>query len=904
MLAEEWDLIKLVFETALTLPERERPAYVVSACGGDPQLVAVVNELLRNHEIAGRFLETITVRIHHVFSENELVASRFRIVRLIGDGGMGQVYEAFDERLRVRVALKTLRPELTSDPQALERFRREILIAREVSHENVCKVFDLVEHTDPSGHTVAPCLTMQLIEGESLLKYLQAHRPLSPDEALPVIRQIAAAIDALHAHGIIHRDLKPSNIVLASRNGAVHAVVTDFGLAKPAILEAGLFESQLDFQAGAPYFMAPELLRGSRPSPASDIYALGMIIDEMVTDSRAFPADSLHSLYYQKLWEAPIPPAERSNSLPAAWAQVILRCLDSEPAQRYRRAGDAVSDLEQPETGPVPALVPALPAVDLKASAPSPGRRFWRLPRIGRRARIALGAMVLVVAAVVAAAKSLSEPLRASVVVFPIENLTNRSELNYLSKGIGAELMRRLMLIDGVQVIPYYEPRANMRLNQLKGRFSLEGLLQVSGNRVRLNAQLTENRDGALVWSQDFERDIENPLQLQSDLAEGSVQALGMRTMLGRSLGVSNAALLLPGPLLKFLGFQRTAVPRAATASSAAFDYYLRGNALFEERTVPAALDAVRSYQNALREDPGFALAKAALADTQLVLMDYDYEPLATLVARAREYAEDAIRLNPNLAEGYTSLAAVQQATWDIAGAGDSYKTAIRLNPHFARAHRWYSGLLMQFARYDESLEEMRQSIELDPYDYPAQSNKALFLCYAGRYREAAAQFEETLSHKDLIMLHLGLGGAYFQLALASSEPDRQSYFAKAIRQADLVENAVSRAATQSPSPSGAVSIRYADRMHAQYYTASGQAEAARPYLERLRADTTAGRISPFELSEVYASTGHPEEAMPLLEKAVNHNTRQLMFLKVIPEFSSLRSNPRFQALLKRMGTS
>jgi eukaryotic-like serine/threonine-protein kinase len=888
MLAEEWEQIKLVFEAALAFSEDERRQFVEAACSNDPQRAAIVNELLANHAGAGRFLQTATVRISHVFSKDELVASRFRIVRHIGDGGMGEVYEAFDEKLRARVALKTLKRELSSDPQALERFRREILVAREVSHESICKIFDLVEHEDAEDHTVVPCLTMQLIEGESLLKFLQTRRPLSPEAALPLIRQIAAAIDALHAQGIVHRDLKPSNIMIAVSNDVTRAVVTDFGLAKLSNLEAGFFETQMDFQAGAPYFMAPELLRDGRPSRESDIYALGLIIDEMVTKSHAFPAESLHSLYYQKLWELPVPPSSRSN-LPPLWDRVILRCLSPEPSGRYGSAREVVCDLEPPREVPIESDTCRTP----------PPRQIWKLPAVGWRTRIVLGVLVLLIAAAIAATRSLAEPLKTSVLVFPIENLSNEPNLNYLSRGIGAEVMRRLTQIDGVQVIPYYEPRATTKLNELKGRFSLQGLLQVSGNQVRLTAELIENRDGTLVWSQNFERDMQSPLRLQSDLAEGTVQALEMRAMLGRPPG---GGLLPPAPLWKLLPFQRVAVPKAATNSSAAFDYYLRGRYLFEERTVPAALDAIRNYEKALQEDPGFALAKAALADAQFVLLDYEYEPTETLVARARTYAEDAVRLNPELAEGHTALAAVRESLWDFRGAEESYKKAIEVNPRFATAHRWYSGLIMQFERYDESFREMDRAIELDPYDYPGQSNKGLFLYFARHYREAVKQLEETLAHKDLISAHGALADVYFQLALASSGDEAQSYFGRAIQQAGLVENAMRRSQEQSPTPAQQVRIKFADRMHAEYYLMSGRDATARPYLERLISDTASGQISPVPLAMIYSVRGDADKAIPLLEKAAAHKDRQLLFLRVSPQWDRLRGDSRFQALLARVG--
>ena len=900
MLADEWEKIKLVFEAALSMPEERRLPYVKSACGGDTQREAIVAELLANHAGAGRFLETVTVRIRPVFSADELVAARFRIVRLIGDGGMGEVYEAFDERLRVRVALKTLRADLASDPQALERFRREVLVAREVSHESVCKIFDLIDHSDAADSPRVPCLTMQLIEGESLLNYLQARRPLSPPAALPLIRQIAGAIDALHAYGIIHRDLKPSNIMLTTRNGRLRAVVTDFGLSRPAThAETLLFESRPEHQAGAPYFMAPELLRGGRPTAASDIYAFGLIIDEMVTASRAFPAESLHNLYYQKLWEQPVPPSSRAPALPPQWERVILRAVASEPGDRYTSAGEVLSELELPEG--VEARTPVPGTVEVDSPGPAPKRLTWKLPW-RRRTRIAVGAGVLAVAAAAGAARSLVEPLNTSLLVFPIENLSNRKDLDYICKGIGAELMRQLALLDGVQVIPYYEPRSQTALGMLKGQFSLEGLLQASGNRIRLTAQLTENRSGTLLWSQNFDREMQNPLQLQTDLAEGSVRALEARAVMQRPIGIGGSEVVLPAPLVRLLGFQRVTLPRPPTSSSAAFDYYLRGRSLFEERTVPAALDAIRSYESALREDPKFALAQAGIAETQFVLLDYDYEPAGTLVARANQSAQAAIRLDPKLAEGYTALAAVRESVWDFKGAERAYRRALEANPRFSRAHRWYAGLILQFGRYDEALEEMRKALALDPYDYPAQSNQGFFLYLSRRYQEALAQLRETLTHKDLIGAHNFLGDIYFQLALESAGSTRRDYLLQAIEQADLVEDAMRKSMAEAPPPAAAVSIKWADRMHAEYFTALGEPERAKPYLDRLIADATAGRTSPVPLAMYYAVSGDAEKAMPLLERAADHNDRQLLFLKVYPQFDHIRESPEFQKLLKKLG--
>ena len=215
--------IKTIFEAALNLAESDREAYLESACGSNAELRRTVSELLANHLEASEFLEDVAFPMRHVFGEGEVVAGRFRIARFISSGGMGEVYEAYDQKLRLRLALKTLRPEFAANPLHLEHFQREILVAREVAHESLCRVFDLIEHRPEGTDLVVPCLTMQLLDGETLVSYLKEHKPLAIDEALRLVRQIAGAIETLHDNGLIHRDLKPSNVMVVPEEGGACA---------------------------------------------------------------------------------------------------------------------------------------------------------------------------------------------------------------------------------------------------------------------------------------------------------------------------------------------------------------------------------------------------------------------------------------------------------------------------------------------------------------------------------------------------------------------------------------------------------------------------------------------------------------------------------------------------------
>jgi eukaryotic-like serine/threonine-protein kinase len=295
-----------------------------------------------------------------IFAPDDLVSSRYRIVRLLGAGGTSEVYAAADTALGEEVALKTLSAGLAQSPVGLERFRREIYLSRRVTHPNVCRIFDLGEHEAPSGRRTL-FFTMELVAGPSLSERLESGPPFTPEEALPLITQIAAGLQAAHESGVVHRDLKPGNIMLspARGNGAgVRVVITDFGLARhqdPGTL--GLTES--GEMLGTPCYMSPEQVRGATITPASDIYALGIVIYEML--ARALPFQDVNPLAtaLRRLRLPPTPIRSHVPSLPGAWVAAIERCLAVEPAERFARPLDVVAALDG--DGPAPAA-PSGPA--------------------------------------------------------------------------------------------------------------------------------------------------------------------------------------------------------------------------------------------------------------------------------------------------------------------------------------------------------------------------------------------------------------------------------------------------------------------------------------------------------------------------------------------------------------
>jgi eukaryotic-like serine/threonine-protein kinase len=287
------------------------------------------------------------------FSAGDVLAERYRVVRFIAQGAMGAVYEAEDLRLRERVALKTIRPEIAEDAKAVDRFMREIQLARKVTHPNVCRIFDLgLHHAGPPGQGAPEVLflTMELLSGETLSQRIAQAGRIPPVEAFPIVAQMAAGLDAAHAEGIIHRDFKSANVILVPASGSrpgVRPVITDFGLARHVEKRGGGVVSISDtgVVVGTPAYMAPEQVQGQELTPAADLYALGIVMYEMTTGRRPFDGGSAMSIAVRRLTEAPVPPRRHVADLDPAWESAILRCLELDPAFRFASAGDVVKEL-------------------------------------------------------------------------------------------------------------------------------------------------------------------------------------------------------------------------------------------------------------------------------------------------------------------------------------------------------------------------------------------------------------------------------------------------------------------------------------------------------------------------------------------------------------------------------
>lgn len=622
----------------------------------------------------------------------QLVAGRYRVVRFVAKGGMGEVYEARDTELSATVALKLVRPEVSGSPAALERFRREIQLARRITHPNVCRIIDI------GYHGPLAFLTMEMLSGETLTERIRRVGRLTTAEALPIVRQLAAALAAAHDEGIVHRDFKSDNVILASRSrpasgsggraaGGVpelRAVVTDFGLARSHLPTGSLSASLTGtgFIVGTPAYMAPEQVAGREAGPAADVYALGLVIYEMVTGTLPFQGESALAIAARRLSEPPIPPRSVAPDLDPVWEATILRCLEREPEDRF----PSVTDVAHALSGEVVTPSPRAEREERRTAE----------TRKRRRRRVLLAASIAVLVATagglalyralsrkppaapgpssVAVPPPLPAPpavLRRSVAVIGFKNLAGRPEAAWLSTALSEMLVaelaagRRLRTISGENV-----GRMKMELNLgptdtlaadtlAKVRANLGADLVVlgsylalgerAGGKVRLDVHVQDTATGETVATVTENGSETDPAEL-----------------VARAGGDLRREIALPEPAPA-----ESASARAVLPASGAIPLYAEGLAALRRFD---ALGARSALEKAVAADPSHALARSALA---AAWSDLGWD------ARAREEAKRAVELSGALSreDRLVVEARLREATNDWGRAVAAWQTLFAFWP-------------------------------------------------------------------------------------------------------------------------------------------------------------------------------------------------------------------------------
>jgi len=779
----------------------------------------------------------------------DTLLDRFEIVGFLGAGGMGEVYRVFDHDQAVFVALKTLRPALAGDPLALRSLRNELNMARMVSSPFICRLHEI--HSPDDGG-IPPFFTMQLLEGETLAHYLRRQGPMPPDAVLPLAGQMISALEAAHSAGVVHRDFKTANVMLLE--SATRAVVMDFGLAREispgASLEVTIASAAF---AGTPAYMAPEQLRGQRATFASDIHGLGVVLFEMLTGRRPFEGDGPLEIASRRLREDAPSPRHYVSGLDRRWEYVVLRCLEAAPDRRPSSAA-AVREL-------------------LHKSPPF----FWQ------RRRLLLGAAAAIPLSVAGGGWWAVTRQRSAVAVdvFDMENQTGDRSFDFLCRGTTSELIRRFAQSNKLNAIAIRDTfRASPAKS--KSRFLLSGVLSGQKEAPRLEVRIVDKSDAAVVWSKRYEgKDFGDLLRLQEDIAqEATAQLIGRTAYPG-------------GQLLASWFPESSAAGEPPTVNGAAFDAYIRGTSLQQESTEESFHAAIGLFEKAVSIDPHFALALAALADCHLSLLNYGDDDEGAIAAKARDYAQRAVREGPSVAEAHMVMGAVYQLDWDWLASESEYDQALALKPAFARALRWRAGLVLQFARFDEAIAAMEKAHQIDPYDRPAVSTYGMALLYAGRFSEAAAMMEREIGNRDMTGARFNTVLAYAMLAKHSGSSRAEEFWTKAFAQM----RAITAIENRSSPPRSILT----DRLHALLYSMRGQYDRAAPYLEKLERQVNAQGGSPAQLASIYAAQHRVDEALTALERGAILKDRLVLYLRVNVLLEDLRGTPRFEALLRTL---
>ncbi|MGJ5820221.1 protein kinase domain-containing protein [Paludibaculum fermentans] len=856
MTPERWQRVYALYEQALELPPETRERWFESCSGTEPEAIREVIRLLELGEQAEPLLETsaasmlgLRPQARPVFAPGDLVANRYRVDRLIGRGGMGEVFSAFDGEMNIEVAIKTVQLNGIDDPFAQQRLRQEALLAREVTHRNVCRIHDLVRHSLDGDRGEVVILAMELLNGPTLRDYLATDSRIPDTLAFHIAVQLCAGLDAAHKCGIIHRDLKAANVILVPGADGPRAVITDFGLSRRQAAFSGMEgDRTVGDLFGTPDYLAPEIFSGARAGVPTDIYALGVILFELATGEKPYGiAENLEQLTRRA--DGPTPsPRQRNPAISSRWDETTRTCLHRDPARRPASA----------------AIVEGLlrGTISLRSSA------FTR-----RRAAVIAGAGLTASLAGLALWQSRTIP----IVVFPIENLSGDKGLDYLAGGLWIEMVRQLASIGGYRILRHPEPRRNAP-QQLPAQFALAGAVQPDGSIV-LN--MTDLSKAAVIWTERQPRTGGDLRKVQQQVVLAAVR--GLR----RVRPLYSAAAVISG--------QSGEIP-PVTTSPQAFQDYFQAIHMLRSRVLEDTLRGIQHLENALRLDAHFGLAYAAMAEAHIGLIEASYHSTAELLLAGHGYADRAVREGPQFPETHLVLASFRQMAWDWDGARASYEEVFRLRPDHGRGQAWYAGMLLQFGTTPEVLERYHRAMDLDPFDQIVRNGYSIGLFFCGNYAEAIRVQEEAIRVRNSQVGRQQTGNVHAYQGWLSSGPERTEHFRIAMEHAAAVEQAERKSArTVQPG------MRSSDRMYSLYYALAGDATAAAPYIARLEANMGDGRVSPATIARAYAALGQHDRAMDLIELAVSRRDRVLMYIRTNPFFRVLSANARYQAVLRTM---
>ena len=723
---------------------------------------------------------------------------------------MGVVYKAEDTRLKRTVALKFLPPELTRDEDARKRFVREAQAASALDHAHICTVHEIGETEDGQLFIV-----MGYYAGETIKKKL-AGGSLPVGEVVEIAMQIAEGLARAHGQGIVHRDIKPANVMVTDRG---EAKILDFGLAK---LTGAVDLTKVGSRLGTAAYMSPEQARGDDVDARTDLWSLGVVLYEMLTGQRPFGGDYEQALVYSILNANPELITALRPEVPEALERVIAKALAKDAAARYADVDTMLSDLR--------AVQGQLGAEAVQASTPE-------------------------------------EKPAPSIAVLPFADMSPQRDQEYFCDGMAEEIIGALTQVRDLRVVArtsafsFKSKEIDIREigEKLNVEAVLEGSVRKAGKRLRITAKLINVADGYHLWSERYDRVLEDVFEIQDEISLAIVEKLKM----------------------ELLDEQQERLVQQTTENIEAYNLYLRGRFHLNKGTLEGGQKSISYLTQAIEHDPNYAPAYAGLALTYLQLGFVESVDPEDVYSKMKQAALKALEIDDGNAEAYIVLAYIKMCfDWNWDGAEEDFRHAIHLNPNSATAHQEYTALLSNLGRVDEAIEHSQYALALDPLQITSNHSLGWSYYVAKRYTEAIDQYNKTLEmdpHYPPTLL--GLGFVYIA----------QERYRDALVEMKKCVDVTER------SPFFLTGLAYT-------YAVMGRRDEALEILHELTALSNRQYVSSVFFAWIHSGLEAIDEAFQWLEQAVEARDFLLFSIPTFSWWDPLRSDPRFKALLKKMG--